>query len=119
MTLTHGYIRKAVKQLNILGTEYKLIIDTDYCADVEADGITERYEKKIYMRNVKDMLEKGASIEAKQKRYDETLRHEIVHAFLFESGLDSYGCDETLVQWMAAKLPQVTQVFREVGCDAC
>lgn len=102
--------------MNILGTEYKLIIDTDYCEDAGADGITERYEKKIYMRSVQDMLDKDSSIQAKQRRYDETLRHEIVHAFLFESGLDKYGCDETVVQWMAAKMPQVTQIFKETGC---
>lgn len=103
--------------MNILGTEYKLIIDTEYCANAFADGITERYERKIYMRNVRDMLEKDAPIQAKQKRYNETLRHEIVHAFLFEAGLEAYGCDETLVQWLAAKMPQVTNCLKEMGCE--
>lgn len=105
--------------MNILGTEYTLIIDSEYCEEANADGITARYEKKIYMRNVQDMLEKGASQQAKQIRYDETLRHEIVHAFLFESGLDSYSYDETLVQWLAAKMPQVVQTFKEMGCNGC
>lgn len=102
--------------MNILGAEYQLIIDTDYCEAINADGVTERYDKKIYMRNVQDMLEKDSSLQCKQRRYDETLRHEIVHAFLFESGLDSYSCDETLVQWMVSKMPQVTQAFKEMGC---
>ena len=102
--------------MNILGTEYQIIIGNDYCIEADADGITERYEKKIYMRSVQDMLEKSASLQAKQNRYNETLRREIVHAFLFESGLDSYSCDETLVQWMASKMPQVTQAFKEIGC---
>lgn len=102
--------------MNILGSEYTIIVDTDYCEELGADGVTERYDKKIYMRNVQDMLENSSSIQAKQKRYNETLRHEIVHAFLFESGLDSYSCDETLVQWLASKMPQVTQAFKEMGC---
>lgn len=105
------------EDMNILGTEYTLIIDTEYCEEANADGIIEHYEKKIYMRNVQDMLEKGASQQAKQIRYDETLRHEIVHAFFFEAGLDKYACDETLVQWIATKLPQIVEVFKEIGCD--
>lgn len=102
--------------MNILGSEYTLIIDTDYCEEANADGITERYDKKIYVRSVQDMLEKDSAIQAKQRRYDETLRHELFHAFLFESGLDSYSCDETLVQWLASKIPQVLQTFKEMRC---
>lgn len=54
-----------------------------------------------------------------QKRY---LRHEIIHAFLYESGLganyehQSYGHEETMVDWIAIQFPKMMEVFKEVGC---
>ena len=42
-----------------------------------------------------------------------TLRHEIVHAFMFESGLGynwehgSIGQEETVVDWIAIQLPKI------------
>lgn len=54
-----------------------------------------------------------------QKRY---LRHEIIHAFLYESGLGAnyehaqYGHEETMVDWIAIQFPKILEVFKEVGC---
>lgn len=54
-----------------------------------------------------------------QKRY---LRHEIIHAFLFEGGLGSdfthpeSGHDETMVDWIAIQFPKLLKAFEEVGC---
>ena len=102
--------------MNVLGTDYKIIIDSEYCISEGADGFCQRYEKRIYMREVQDMLEKNASSQAKQKRFNEVLRHELIHAFLFEAGLDEYGCDETIVQWIASKIPQIINCFNELKC---
>ena len=51
------------------------------------------------------------------------MRHEIVHAFLYESGIGEsyqsakqYGHDETMVDWIAAQFPKMLKVFEEVGC---
>ena len=30
--------------------------------------------------------------------------------------IDTDYCDETLVQWVGSKMPQVTQAFKEMGC---
>lgn len=43
------------------------------------------------------------------------LRHEIIHAFLFESGLHEYSHDEVLVDWIAAQLPKITKCMQGVG----
>lgn len=47
---------------------------------------------------------------------DRALRHEIIHAFLFESGLYTYSGDETIVDWMAAQLPKLVKAMRDTGC---
>lgn len=44
---------------------------------------------------------------------DFVLRHEIVHAFLYESGLDCYYNDETLVDWIAMQISKLIRAMRE------
>jgi len=49
---------------------------------------------------------------------DETIRHEIVHAFLFESGFDhntDWAINETVIAWIANKLPYIVEVIDSLG----
>lgn len=58
------------------------------------------------------------------ERYQrKVLRHEIIHAFLYESGLEEnfehankWGHDETMVDWFANQFPKILTVFEKVGC---
>lgn len=49
----------------------------------------------------------------------QVLRHEIVHAFMYESGLGSdwehkqYGQEETTVDWIARQFPKLLKAFKE------
>ena len=50
------------------------------------------------------------------------LRHEIIHAFLNESGLkDNFehtshaGHEETMVDWIAIQFPKIATVYKELG----
>lgn len=50
------------------------------------------------------------------------LRHEIIHAFLFESGLacnfghcSKFGHEETMVDWIAIQFPKIYEVYKQVG----
>jgi hypothetical protein len=45
------------------------------------------------------------------------IRHEVIHAFFFESGLgdSSYGKNEELVDWIAMQFPKIAEVFEELG----
>lgn len=51
-------------------------------------------------------------------------RHEIVHAFLFESGLAEssggtkhWALNEEMVDWIARQFPKMQKVFKELGCE--
>lgn len=52
----------------------------------------------------------------------ENLRHEIIHAFLLESGLGyniehkEYGHEETMIDWLAIQSPKIFKAFKEAGC---
>lgn len=95
------------KKITILGTTYHLS-ETVYPADPllkDMDGYCHDYAKKI-------VLDKNKSIEHKRH----VLTHEIVHAFLNESGLKDptgWGCNEEIVDWIATQLPKMSKVVEE------
>lgn len=70
-----------------------------------------------YFKKAKDCDLKDYSV-----YQEKVMRHEIIHAFLFESGLSEnfthpeYGHDETYVDWIASQFPKMCEVFKEVGC---
>ena len=60
---------------------------------------------------------------ARETYWKKTLRHELIHAFLNESGLsDSSNCyegawtkNEEMVDWFAIQSPKIFEVFKEVS----
>ena len=104
-----------MKTVNILGTEYSIEVD-DNLDKTQIDGLCKVYDKQITVRNVDSMLCDDDSTDTKKKRYNEVLRHEIIHAFFNESGLDDYSSNEQLVNWIAIQFPKLAQAFKEVDC---
>ena len=92
--------------MKILGTKYEIVRKKreDDPKLVENDGYCDPTSKIIVIvdgytpdiNNVSDL-----------SVYDNNvLRHEIIHAFLHESGLRNYSADETLVDWLAVQFPK-------------
>lgn len=110
--------------VNILGTEYTVIFATedDYAALKDSDGITDTSSKEIY-------IDSGAKTEGdpmRKRNFEgykkQCLRHEIVHAFLAESGLDGNGHspdhwehNEEMVDWFAIQGPKIYAAWQEAG----
>ena len=69
------------------------------------------------------ILEPNAMSLGDLDRYQkEVLRHEIIHAFLYESGLDAcsgsaenWASNEEMVDWFAIQSPKIFKVFQEQG----
>lgn len=102
--------------MNILGTEYQLQVDDEYLKEENADGVCMGYDKIIKVRNVESMLGRKDSVAVKQKRYNEVLRHEIIHAFFSESGMEDWSRDEVLVNYLAMQFPKLVGLFKEQEC---
>lgn len=107
--------KKETKTVNVLGTEYKIITD-DTIVSQGVDGLCKSYDKEINIRSKENMLCADDSDEIKEIRYREVLRHELVHAFFDESGLDDYSNNEQLVQWIASQFPKMVKAFEEADC---
>ena len=99
--------------VTILGTVYEVVEDA--ALDETFDGQCVEYSKEILIRPLEQMLGDDDSEDEKRKRYNEVLRHEIIHAFFAESGLEEYCNNEQLVDWIAKQFPKMYRVF--AGCD--
>lgn len=110
-------------KVNIMGTEYTI----KYCEEKEhpllngknRDGCTDCSAKEIIICEKKQDCELHDYEHWKKN----VLRHEIIHAFLFESGLDTstfqwgggWAENEEMVDWFAIQFPKILKVFEEVG----
>lgn len=103
-----------IKEITILGQKYTVDTANGELATSGADGMCKAYAKKIDIRPYSEMLEYSAADDEKKERFKEVVRHEIVHAFLFENGLDDYARDEKIVQWIAMQLPKINEAVAEV-----
>ena len=104
-------------QVNILGTNYIIIEDNDYLIASNADGECRPYAKQILIRNENNMLEKDLPVLQKMQRKNEVLRHEIIHAFFYESGLDDYCIDEKLVTYLSIQFPKLQSIFEKLDIE--
>ena len=104
-----------MKKVNILGTEYSIEVD-DTLEKTGIDGLCKEYNKQITIRNLGSMLNDNDSTDTKKITFEEVLRHEIIHAFFYEAGLEDYSDNEQLVDWIAKQFPKLEKVFKEADC---
>ena len=102
--------------VNILGTEYavKTVKREDDPKLTDNDGYCDVTTKEIVLCQVEPDKD---SVKDLDRYMNDVLRHEIVHAFLFESGLqaESFAMDETCVDWIALQAPKMFNLWAELG----
>ena len=107
----------------ILGTEYKIFFKDD-----EEDprisnlwGFTDFHTKEIVINND---IERETNDSCKNLKdfKNKVLRHEILHAFLYESGLRensnssiAWAENEEMVDWFAIQFPKILKVYKELN----
>lgn len=101
--------------MKILGQEYEVVQD-ESLKYTDVDGLCLKYSKQIKIRPMQNMLDDSDDEAEKRKRYNEVLRHEAIHAFFSESGLDCYSNNEELVDWIANQFPKMYETFKEHDC---
>lgn len=115
------------KTINVLGTEYRIEIrkiqDDELLKKNNWAGYCSSMSRLIVIADFDDTAEFSfATEEAKDVYTKRTIRHEITHAFLNESGLmdnamyeGSWATNEEMVDWIALQLPKICKVCEEVG----
>lgn len=105
-------------KVNILGTEYTILFDIpEEEMPSDADGCMDCSTKTIKVAKLEVSRDSVQDLGEYTKKI---LRHEIVHAFFFESGLwncsgssDAWAMDETITDWIAIQSPKLFKAFKD------
>lgn len=115
-------------KIDILGTEYR--IETHKVSEdsyMEKKGLAGYCEEENKLIVVADMSEEkyfvGMDEKAQEIYRKKTLRHEIMHAFLNESGLSdssnrfdgAWAKNEEMVDWLAIQTPKIFSTFKKMN----
>ena len=109
-------------KINILGTDYTIftnVSDQEKPFMKDNDGVTDFTTKEIFIA----VLDDGDPMNMQNMRVyeDRTIRHEIVHAILFESGLDhntKWARNEEIVDWIAIQTPKLFSMFEKIEVNS-
>lgn len=109
------------KKINVLGTEIQIEFrkEDDDPKLKSCVGYFDGSADKIVVKILEPDAMSMENLDGYQK---EILRHEILHAFLHESGLDAcsgpaenWSTNEEMVDWFAIQSPKIFKVFQELG----
>ncbi len=105
----------------ILGTTYKIRFRHENEDEKlqELSGYCDYSNKTIVVAILEKSVDSVDNIESVQKS---VLRQEIMHAFLYESGLDGQSCNtdcwannEEMIDWFALQSKKIFKVFKRAG----
>lgn len=116
-------------KIDVLGTPYEILFK-DYSEDPlfkenSYDGYCDSINKEIVICNMKTFPMWENYTDEYCKRYErEILRHELIHAFLNESGLQNnainpitpWAKNEEMIDWFAIQFPKIVKAMKEAGC---
>lgn len=104
-------------EIEVLGTIYTITEDTEKNDHrlKYYDGYCDDSVKKCVINKIESAPNAKANPKTIKKRI---IRHELIHAFLSESGLgyDSNWADnEEMVDWVARQFPKMLKAFKEAN----
>ena len=105
------------KQISILGANYTLTV-TNKADDSRlkiCDGLCDETVKELRVDNYIDDVDDQTSKKNLAVQIQKNKRHEIIHAFLFESGLAEnsiWAQNEEMVDFFAIQFPKLLETFK-------
>ncbi|TQI66255.1 hypothetical protein [Clostridium sp. KNHs216] len=103
--------------VNVLGQEYSVEYSTikEQPKLKDCDGYSDSSTHKCVIDRM-DKTDDPRQKEDIRLYRDSVVRHELIHAFLNESGLDtcSWAKNEEMVDWMAIQLPKMVKAMKSI-----
>ena len=104
-------------KVNVLSTVYRI----KYVPSLDGrGGETDFYTKEIRISEQEDIPAEYKTDNLKEMQRH-VLRHELIHAFLFESGMDqssaaneAWAVNEEMIDWMAIQMPKIMAAYESV-----
>jgi hypothetical protein len=105
--------------VSVLGSKYRITYtDTAHDSNLKnCDGYCDRTSRSICVSR----RESDSDVDDFDMYARKVLRHEIVHAFMYESGLGenwehrNFGQEETVVDWIASQGPKIIEAWVNAG----
>ena len=108
------------RTINVLGTDIRVLFKKE-AEDPKLKNMVGYFDGSKSLIVIKILEADDNSLGDLDKYQIEILRHEIIHAFLHESGLDacsgaadSWATNEEMVDWFAIQAPKIFKVFQEM-----
>ena len=115
-------------KIDILGTEYRIethkVSEDSFMEEKSLAGYCGEENKLIVVADMSEEKYFAGMDEKEQETYrKKTLRHEIIHAFLNESGLSdssnqfdgAWAKNEEMVDWFAIQAPKIFSAFKKMN----
>jgi hypothetical protein len=117
--------------IDILGESWQLVFvdpkkkGSGFDDHQGASGYCSPYNRKIVLREVQSRnFPDDFTLVDKIHAVNKTLRHEIIHAYLYESGLDgnafcttkAWPKNEEMIDWFAIQGPKIVSTWNKVDC---
>ena len=106
------------KIINVLGTLYRvdMVPESEDPKLKDMDGYMDPSIKRIVVADVNQRPADNESVHNPEWFQKNIVRHELIHAFITESGLeDAFWHNEDMVRWLAYMFPRLLVAFKEAG----
>lgn len=105
-----------MKKINVLGVNYTIEFKTEkkYPTLKTCAAFCDPTVKKIIIKKIKRNED---TVEDLNEYYKKVIRHELVHAFIYESGLDensTWASNEEMVAWIAIQFDKLNNAFEKI-----
>lgn len=120
---------KLIKKISVLGTVYTISKVKDgedaYITENNLGGYCDSIQHVIVLLDYNTLKSWDSETDLKKRTVEkQNLRHEVIHAFLNESGLKwnslrspgAWAQNEEMVDWFALQFPKICEVFRQLDC---
>ena len=109
------------RTINVLGTDIKIVFREEK-NDPQLEDLSGYFDSSESLIVVKIPEKDKNSLGNLENWQKKVMRHEIIHAFLYESGLDwsaapvdCWATNEEMVDWFAIQSPKIFKLFEKEG----
>lgn len=110
-----------MEEITVLGEKYSIetVSETDDNCLETSNGYCDFSTRSIIIRDMDNDEDDPNSLRNMEMFVNKVKRHEIIHAFLCESGLQCesfWATNEEMVDWLAIQFPKILKAFKEANC---
>ena len=118
----YDYKQEFSDNVNILGQSYRIEFLAEN-KDSKFDDVDGYIDHTIHLIRVAFLQPNKDSVQDLATYAKKVMRHEIVHAYLYESGLAESSCsvnnwatNEEMVDWIARQFPKMKRTMEALNC---